>query len=224
MEGSDENTGRSLAYPVTVHVRPTMEGRNRLTTAFRFFLALPHTILVGAPIAMVSSIGWSTERGWHLESGSGGVLGVVACVVVFIAWFAIVFAGRYPDGLWRLAAFYLRWRVRAIAYLMLLRDEYPPFGDGEYPAWLALEKPDGPRNRLTVFFRIFLVLPHLFLLWLLSIVWAFTTAIAWVVILLTGRYPETLYGFAIGVFAWGVRVEAYMLLLRDEYPPFTLRA
>jgi hypothetical protein len=42
-------------------------------------------------------------------------------------------------------------------------------------------------------------------------------------ILLTGEYPETLYGFAIGVFAWSVRVEAYMLLLRDEYPPFTLR-
>jgi hypothetical protein len=43
-------------------------------------------------------------------------------------------------------------------------------------------------------------------------------------ILFTGRYPETLYGFAIGVFAWTVRVEAYMLLLRDEYPPFSLRA
>jgi hypothetical protein len=54
--------------------------------------------------------------------------------------------------------------------------------------------------------------------------WAFTTAIAWVVILFTGRYPATLYGFAIGVLAWSVRVEAYMLLLRDEYPPFTLRA
>lgn len=49
-------------------------------------------------------------------------------------------------------------------------------------------------------------------------------AIAWVVILITGRYPETLYGFAIGVLAWSTRVAAYMLLLRDEYPPFTLRA
>jgi hypothetical protein len=84
--------------------------------------------------------------------------------------------------------------------------------------------PDGPRDRLTVAFRFFLAVPHLFVLWLLSMAWAFTTAIAWVVILFTGRYPATLYGFAIGVLAWSVRVEAYMLLLRDEYPPFTLRA
>lgn len=73
-------------------------------------------------------------------------------------------------------------------------------------------------------FRLFLVLPHAFVLWFLSVVWAFTTAVAWVVILFTGRYPETLYGFAIGVLAWSMRVEAYTLLLRDEYPPFSLRA
>jgi hypothetical protein len=45
-----------------------------------------------------------------------------------------------------------------------------------------------------------------------------------VLILVTGRYPETLYGFALGALAWTARVEAYVLLLRDEYPPFTLRA
>ncbi len=53
--------------------------------------------------------------------------------------------------------------------------------------------------------------------------WAFATAVAWAAIILTGRYPETLYGFSLGVLAWATRVEAYMLLLRDEYPPFTLR-
>jgi hypothetical protein len=123
-----------------------------------------------------------------------------------------------------LAAYYLRWRVHAVAYMTLLRDEYPPFGEGAHSAELSLTMPDKPRDRLTVFFRFFLALPHLFLLWLLSLAWAFTTAIAWLVILVTGRYPATLYGFAIGVFAWSVRVEAYVLLLRDEYPPFTLRA
>ena len=141
-----------------------------------------------------------------------------------IAWFAILFTGRHPDGLWKLAAFYLRWRVRALAYLTLLRDEYPPFGDDDYPAGLVLSAPEGPRPRLTVAFRFVLALPHLFVLWLLSMAWAFTTAIAWIAILLTGRFPETLYGFGIGVLAWDTRVEAYMLLLLDEYPPFTLRA
>ena len=155
---------------------------------------------------------------------ASGLLGAVACTVAVISWFAILFTGAHPDGLWKLAAFYLRWRIRVLAYLALLRDEYPPFGDGDYAVELALTAPTAQRNRLTVAFRLLLVIPHLFVLGLLSIVWAFTTAIAWVMIVLTGRYPETLYGFAIGMLAWSARVDSYVLLLRDEYPPFTLRA
>jgi hypothetical protein len=223
MDARDEGMEPVAVYPVIVNVAPATEGRNRLTTAFRFFLALPHLLLVGGPVAVISSFDWTTDGGWSWGFGSGGALSIVACVAALIAWFAIVFTGRHPDGLWKLAAYYLRWRVHAIAYMTLLRDEYPPFGDGPYPAELDLPMPAGSRDRLTVAFRFFLALPHLFLLWLLSLAWAFTTAIAWVLILLTGRYPETLYGFAIGVLAWSVRVEAYMLLLRDEYPPFTLR-
>jgi hypothetical protein len=211
-------------HPVTVHVRPAIEERNRLTTAFRFFLALPHFILVGGPVALLVWAGWSSSSGLDWGYGSGGALGLVVGVVAVIAWFAIVLTGRQPHGLWRLIAYYLRWRVRAIAYLTLLRDEYPPFGDDPYPAGLELSMPTEPRDRLTVGFRILLALPHIVALWALSLVWAFTTAIAWVVILFTGRYPEMLYGFAIGVFAWAMRAEAYVLLLRDEYPPFTLRA
>lgn len=212
------------AYPVAVDVRPAIDGRNRLTSAFRFFLALPHLILVGGPVAIIASLDWGTRAGWDFGFGSGGLLSIVACFVAFLAWFAILFTGRYPEGLWKLASWYLRWRVRAIAYMTLLRDEYPPFGEGAYPVEVALPMPAAPRDRLSVAFRIFLALPHIFVLWLLSLAWAFTTAIAWVFILITGRYPETLYGFAIGVLAWSMRVDAYLLLLRDEYPPFTLRA
>lgn len=225
MDTRDEVLDAVESYPVRVVIRPAMEARNRWTTAFRFFLAIPHIILVGGPAAAISSIGWDTRDGWEFGWSSGtGALGLVACLAAMIAWFAILFTGRHPDGLWKLAAFYLRWRVRALAYLTLLRDEYPPFGDDDYPAGLVLSPPEGPRPRLTVAFRFFLALPHLFVLWLLSMAWAFTTAIAWIAILLTGRFPETLYGFGIGVLAWDTRVEAYMLLLLDEYPPFTLRA
>lgn len=224
MNDLEESPGQPAAYPVTVSVLAATEERNRLTTFFRFFLSIPHLILVGAPVAMVTSLGWSTERGWEFEYGSGGVLGAVACVCAFISWFAILLTGRHPEGLWKLCSFYLRWRVRAVAYLTLLRDEYPPFGDGPYSAELELVMPDGERDRLSVALRFFLAIPHLFVVWLLSIAWAFTTALAWIAILLTGSYPRTLYGFAIGVLAWTMRVEAYMLLLRDEYPPFTLRA
>lgn len=133
----------------------------------------------------------------------------------------IAFAGRHPDGLWSLAAFYLRWRVRAVAYFTLLCDEYPPFGDGDYPAVLQLEAPVGPRDRLTVGFRFFLALPHIVVVSLLGVLWAIGTAVAWIMILFTGEYPARLYRFAVGMLRWSTRVEAYLLLLRDEYPPFS---
>jgi hypothetical protein len=218
-----EDLEHAETYPVAIVVRPAVAGRNRLTTAFRFFLAIPHLILVGGPVA-VGSWMMTGDHGVDLGWGPGtGLIGVVACFAAAFAWVMILVTGRHPGALWRVAAFYVRWRVRAISYLMLLRDEYPPFGDYDYPAELVLPRPEGTRDRLTVAFRFFLALPHLIVLCLLSLVWALTTAIAWVMILFTGRYPDTLYGFALGVLAWDVRVQAYMLLLRDEYPPFTLR-
>lgn len=224
MDTLDEGTQETPVYPVGIGLAAATEDRNRLTVAFRFFLALPHIILVGGPVVAVASTSWGSDDSWIMGWGSGaGVLGVVAACAAVIAWFAILFTREHPEGLWKLAAYYMRWRVRATAYLTLLRDEYPPFGDEAYPAELVLTRPEGPRDRVTVALRWLLAIPHLLVLWLLSLAWGLTTAVAWVVILFTGRYPETLYGFAIGVFAWSVRVEAYLLLLRDEYPPFTLR-
>lgn len=221
-QSGSEHTERTT-YPVDVRVKPAIEDRDRLTAAFRFFLSLPHIILVGAPVAMVSTVSWSTDSGsWEIGS-SGGLVAIVVFLAGLLAWFAILLTGRHPDALWRLARWYMRWRVRATAYMTLLRDEYPPFGEGDYPADLEVSQPDGPRNRLTVFFRLFLAIPHVIVVGLLGVVWSFTTAVAWALILFTGRYPKMLYGFALGVFSWGVRVEAYVLLLRDEYPPFTLR-
>lgn len=213
---------QGTAYPVEVRVEPATGDRNRLTTGFRFILAIPHLVLVGGPIAagLMWSTGWGGDA--RFDWGAGGALGAVAALVAIIAWFAIVATGRHPQGLWDLAAYYLRWRVRAVAYTALLRDEYPPFGEGAYPVALELTPPEEPRDRLTVGFRIVLALPHILAVWALGVAWALTTCIAWFAILFTGRYPEGLYRFAVGVFRWNVRVEAYLLLLRDEYPPFSL--
>jgi hypothetical protein len=41
-------------------------------------------------------------------------------------------------------------------------------------------------------------------------------------VLFTGRWPDGLRDFVIKVMRWGVRVQAYFLLLTDEYPPFAL--
>lgn len=216
-------SGRGAEYPVRVEVEPATAGRNRLTTAFRLILAIPHILLVGTPAASALSWTWNAGDNTSFQVGAGaGVLGLVAGVVAIIAWFAILFTGRYPAGLWNLAAFYLRWRVRAAAYTALFRDEYPPFGDAPYPARLGLAPPEQPRNRLTCAFRLILAIPHLFVLWFLLLAWMLTTIFAWLAIVLTGEFPAPLYQFGVGVLRWSTRVEAYLLLLRDEYPPFSL--
>jgi hypothetical protein len=212
---------RRAPHPVDLRVAPMEGKRNRMTTGFRLFLAVPHLLLVGAPVA--AALTWTmSDRGAGPGWGSGGVLGAAAGVSALIAWFAILFTGTYPEGLRALVTYYLRWRVRAVAYTALLRDEYPPFGDGAYPAELVLAPVDAPRDRLSVGFRLILAIPHLVCVWALSIAWFFTTIVAWLAILLDGHYPEPLYRFGMGVFRWNIRVEAYLLLLHDAYPPFTL--
>jgi hypothetical protein len=212
------------SQPVDVSVAQALTGRNRLTCAFRPLLAIPHLLLVGGPAAIALSWLGSSE-GERLDWGlGGGAIGAVAVVMAIIAWFAIVFGAGHPVGLWNFGVFYLRWRVRAVAYLALLRDEYPPFGNGDYPAQLLLSRPEAPRDRLTVAFRPILVIPHIVILWILGIAWAVATIIAWFAILFTGSHPAPLYRYAVGVMRWSTRVEAYLLLLRDEYPPFTIDA
>jgi len=75
---------------------------------------------------------------------------------------------------------------------------------------------------VTVGFRIFLGIPHFIVLIFLVFAWWVTSFVAWLAILLTGAYPQGLYDFGVGVLRWLLRVEAYMLLLIDEYPPFSL--
>ena len=203
MEGSVAGTNGGAEHPVQVRIEPALEDRNQLTSAFRIILAVPHLLLVGGPVA--ACLTWSSRdrQGLNVDWGAGGgVLGAVASVGAIIAWFSIVFTGRHPRGLWNLSAYYLRWRVRAVAYTALLRDEYPPFGEGEYPAGLELSEPDTPRDRLTVGFRVILAIPHVIAIWFLGIVWAFTSVFAWFSIILTARYPAALYSFGEGVLRW----------------------
>jgi hypothetical protein len=105
---------------------------------------------------------------------------------------------------------------------MLLEDAYPPFGDAPYPASIEVTDPVAPRDRLTVAFRILLAIPHFIVLLFVLLAWCLTTIVAWFSILLTGSYPQGLYEFGVGALRWRLRLEAYMLLLVDEYPPFSL--
>lgn len=208
-----------MAYPVSVSVERHLTARNRLTTALRLILAIPHIILVGG-------IGFSAARTSGGDStvygGETGLLGAVAVLLAIVSWFTIVFAGQHFGGIRQFTAFYMRWRVRVLAYMMLLADKYPPFGDSDYPASMTLDDPPTNRNRLTVAVRLLLGIPHFFMLALLCLAWWITAVVAWLLIVATGDYPKGLYDFGVGVLRWYTRVEAYMLLMVDEYPPFSL--
>jgi len=221
------STGMSTnPHPVTYFVTAQLTDRNRLTCFFRIILAIPHLILVGGPGL---ALGFSAPFGnfgdgnnFWLGFGGSGVLGAVAFVMAIVSWFFIVFTGKQPKGLWDFANYYLRWRSRAVAYTALLRDEYPPFGDSDYPVQLGLGEMPEQRNRWSVGLRLIYLIPHAIVLFFLGIAWAITAIIGWFTILFTGAYPESLYRFAIGYQRWSLRVEAYALLIHDEYPPFSL--
>src|SRR5919197_479954 len=194
-----------MAYPVSITVEPAIANRNRLTTTFRIILAIPHWFLVGGV-----GLGFASRNSRQSIGSETGLLGAVAFFLAIVSWFTIVFTGRHVAGIRQFTAFYMRWRVRALAYLMLLEDPYPPFGDAPYPASLDIVDPAGPRDRLTVGLRILLVIPHAIVLVFLGIAWWVTAFIAWILILATGAYPEGFYRFGVGVLRWMLRVQAYL--------------
>lgn len=207
-----------MAHPVTVTVERALTNRNRLTTAFRAILAIPHVILVGGA---GMSLAYRGDSGTS-AGAEGGLIGAVVVFLAVVSWFMIVFGGAHLPGIRQITMFYMRWRVRALAYLMLLEDGYPPFVDAPYPATIDILDPVGPRNRLSVACRIFLAVPHFIALALVLPAWHLTTIVAWFAILLTGVYPKGLYNFGVGALRWRLRVDAYLLLLVDDYPPFSL--
>jgi Domain of unknown function (DUF4389) len=211
-----------VPYPISIDVQPARTNRHRLTVAFRVILAIPHLLLVGG-IGMGFALHSSSSGSSSSLGGETGLLGAVAYILAIVNWFVIVIGGRDIPAIRQYTVFYLRWRVRALAYLMLLQDLYPPFGDDAYPAALTFAEPEGPRRRLSVGFRLILIIPQLIVVGLLTIAWWVTSFVAWLAILFTGQYPEGLYEFGVGVLRWFIRVEAYLLLLVDEYPPFSFQ-
>jgi len=90
----------------TVHIElpyPDATGLNRWLPLVKWFLAIPHIIVLI-------------------------FLGIAVIFVTIIAWFAILFTGRYPRSLFDFVAGFMRWNLRVVAYaLVLVTDKYPPF-------------------------------------------------------------------------------------------------
>ena len=99
----------------------------------------------------------------------------------------------------------------------------PPYqqSGGATPIEVGFAGP-APQRRVTVLFRIFLAIPQIIVLYILTIAAEFVAIIGWFGALFTGRLPEFAVEFLSGVLRWQARVNAYALLLTDQYPPFAL--
>jgi hypothetical protein len=160
-------------------------------------------------------------------------IGLVATTV--IAGFAILFTGRYPRGLFDYAVGVMRWTWRVSYYsnAAFATDRYPPFSladDPSYPARFTVDYPERLSRGLVLVKWWLLALPHLLIVAFFVGGWhivgggliAVLAIIAGVILAVTGKYPEPLYDFLMGLNRWCYRVLAYVALLTDEYPPFRL--
>lgn len=185
-------------YPVAYEA-DYVEQRSRLWTFFRLILAIPWFVV---------AIFW----------------GLVALVCVVVAWFAIVFTARYPEGLYRGASMALRYGTRVNSFALLMTDAFPPFGgdeNPEYPVRVRIAPPLERYNRWKTLFRIVLAIPIAIVLYFVQLVSRAISVLAWLVIVVTGRLPRGIYDVMRFTLAYEARASAYQLLLTETYPPFS---
>ncbi|MET0928812.1 MAG: DUF4389 domain-containing protein [Aeromicrobium sp.] len=156
------------------------------------------------------------------------VLNIVAGVLVIIAWFAGVFAGKIPEGIQGLIVATFRYSARVQTYVFFLREEYPPFafdtdftdpGTDPRTRFDVVPAIEG-RSRLTIFFRGLLIIPHFVVAFFLFIALYVVYVIGWFAVIILGRWPAGLESFVVGFIRWTSRLNAYANLLTDEFPPF----
>jgi len=201
-------------YPVSLSVDYKVEERDKLTTFFRLFVAIP--ILIILSLLARGSLDWEYAA-WSLGTAPAGVIFLPTLLM-------ILFRQKYPKWWfdWNLAL--TRFGLRVAAYVTLLRDEYPST-DEEQSVHLDIAYPDAATelSQGLPLVKWLLAIPHLFILAFLSIAVFACVVAAWFVILFTGRLPEALADFIVGYMRWEVRVMAYAFLLTtDIYPPFSL--
>lgn len=194
--------GMTSAYPVQLDLDAPLEVA-RWRPLVNWLLALPHVVVLY-------------------------VLQTVFAVLAVVSWFAILFTGNIPRGIFDFMAMIMRYQWRVYSFVGFMRESYPPFDftpafadPGGDPARLSVEYPER-LSRLLIFFKWLMVIPQVIVLTVV-IIGAFFAAIGgFFAVLVTGRWPEGLRRFLIGVTRWSFRVSAFAYLMTDEYPPFSL--
>ena len=208
-----------VASPYPVNLEGEIDpGLSRWQWLVKWFLAIPHLVVLV-------------------------FLGIAFSVLTVVAFFAIVFTGRYPRGIFDFNAGVLRWswRVGFYAFTAIGTDRYPPFSlqdEPGYPARLEIAYPERLSRGLVWVKWWLLAIPHYVIVGIFVGGWyggwggeppvygagliGVLVAIAAVALLFTGRYLRSIFTLLIGLNRWVYRVWAYASLMRDEYPPFRL--
>lgn len=177
-------------------------------------------------------------------------LWIAAAALSVVAWFAIVFTGRYPRPIFEFVVGVLRWtwRVAFYSYGGLGTDRYPPFTLADvpdYPARLEIPYPERLSRGQALVKSWLLAIPHYLVIGFFlgaggyvandsangsgGSTWPWNVGLIGLlvlfagVVLLVGRgYPRPIFDLVMGMDRWTLRVAAYALLMTDDYPPFRL--
>jgi hypothetical protein len=188
----------------------------------------PVTVELDAPLEVAR---WRPLVHWLLAIPHFAILYVlnpVLEILVFISWFAILFTGNIPEGMFNFMVTIHRYQWRVYSYMLWMREPYPPFDftgaaidPGTDPARLSIQYPER-LSRGLIFIKWLLIIPHVIVLLFLFIGAFIASLIGFFAVLITGAWPKGLRDYIIGVIRWGTRVGAYAYLLTDVYPPFSL--
>lgn len=201
-------------YPATLSIEYPETERNKLTTFFRPFVAIPILIVLG--LLSGGTAEWEASP-WSVGLGSAGLVFLPTLLM-------ILFRQKYPKWWFDWNLNLARFATRVGAYMALLGDEYPSTDD-EQAVHLDIAYPDAETelSRGLPLVKWFLAIPHLFILVILGIAVFVCVIASWFAILFTGRMPGALFDFIEGYIRWEVRVAAYAFILTtDRYPPFSL--
>ncbi|MFF1374914.1 DUF4389 domain-containing protein [Streptomyces sp. NPDC058308] len=159
------------------------------------------------------------------------VLSLLRGVLTFIAFFTVLFTRRIPRPLFDAIAMTFRYEWRAASYALFLRADYPPFDfrsssgdDGLDPHTLVTFAYPERMSRWQPLVKWLLAVPHYLVLFLLSVAAMAAVTVGFFAVLITGEYPLGIRDFVVGVYRYNLRVQAYVGLLTDSYPPFSLQA
>lgn len=204
--------GQTGEYPVQV-LFPMLESYNR-------FYAIP---VIGYAVKVIMLIPYLLVM---------CALGLVVSLFQLVAWIPVLFTGQYPEWNRNLAEGLIRYTKRLASFQYGLTDRYPSFGLQDEPGGGGDAVITFPRqasyNRiyaiplLGYWIKGIMLIPHIIVLYVLSIVVGAMLLVTWIPVLSSGQYPAWGHNLVGGWIRWTARVMAFGLGLTDVYPPFSL--